>query len=309
MAAAPDPLVYAELKALIRLQHDARGFSFLPRQPLKSLLAGRHRSKLRGRGLNFEELRHYHIGDDIRSMDWKVTNRTGKPHVRVHTEERERSAFLLIDQRVSMFFGSEWKMKSVIAAELAALAAWRIVDVGDRVGALVFSDTDVSQIKPQRNRHTVLQILGQTVAMNARLKAGEAGADGSGMLNHMLREAERLAKHDCLLVIISDFAGWSHETVKRLRRLARHNDVIAGLVYDPLEKDLPNTRVLVVSDGSLQIEVDTGRKDLRTGFADQFASRVDYLQGELRKYGVPVLPITTTEPVPGQLRRLIGAGS
>jgi uncharacterized protein (DUF58 family) len=89
------------------LEFRARGFSFLPRQPARSVLTGRHSSRLRGRGLNFEELRHYQPGDDIRSLDWKVTRRTGKPHVRVYTEERERSVLLLVDQRVSMFFGSQ----------------------------------------------------------------------------------------------------------------------------------------------------------------------------------------------------------
>ena len=298
--------VYADTSDLVRLQHEARGFSFLPKQPLNSLLAGRHRSKLRGRGLDFEELRHYRIGDDIRAMDWKVTNRTGKPHVRVHTEERERPAFLLIDQRISMFFGSRWKMKSVVAAELAALAAWRVIDVGDRVGAFVFSDADVVEIKPQRYRRTVLRIIGQTARLNHALKAGQEQPHNPDQLNAVLRRVERLAKHDALIAIVSDFAGWNDETVKRMKRAARHNDVIAALVYDPLERELPDTRVMVVSDGGLQIEVDTGQDALRGEFAGRFASRVDYLRSELNKHGVPVLPIDTTEPVAHQLRRAIG---
>ena len=102
-----DDCIYASLKALVALQHQASGFSFLPKQPVHSILSGRHTSRLRGRGLNFEELRHYRSGDDIRTMDWKVTNRTGKPHVRVYTEEKERPVLLVVDQRISMFFGSQ----------------------------------------------------------------------------------------------------------------------------------------------------------------------------------------------------------
>ena len=98
MEAAPTDDVYTNLKALVRLRHSARGFSYLPQQPLRSLLAGRKRSRLRGRGLDFDELRHYRPGDDIRTMDWRVTNRTGKPHVRVYTEERDRPALLLADE-------------------------------------------------------------------------------------------------------------------------------------------------------------------------------------------------------------------
>ena len=103
------------------------------RQPIQSLLAGRHASRLRGRGLNFEEIRRYHPGDDVRQIDWKVTARTRKAHSRVYTEERERPNLLVVDQRVTMFFGSQVRMKSVVAAEAAALAAWRAVGVKDRL--------------------------------------------------------------------------------------------------------------------------------------------------------------------------------
>ena len=120
MTENPDPGVTTTLDALVRLKHKAQGFTFLPRQPMHSLLAGKHASRLRGRGLNFEEIRNYFPGDDIRAMDWKATQRTGKPHVRVYTEERDRPAFVVVDQRAGMFFGSQRSMKSVTAAELAA---------------------------------------------------------------------------------------------------------------------------------------------------------------------------------------------
>ena len=130
-----DTGAYTTLADLARLRYDARGFSYLPGQPVQSLLSGRKRSRLRGRGLDFDELRHYRPGDDIRTMDWRVTNRTGKPHVRVYTEERDRPVMAIVDQRLPMFFGSRVRMKSVAAAEMAALTAWRVLDVGDRIGA------------------------------------------------------------------------------------------------------------------------------------------------------------------------------
>ena len=104
-----DPDIYTNVDALQRLQFAAKGFAFNTLQPINSILAGKNISKLRGRGLNFEEMRQYQRGDDIRTMDWKVTMRTGKPHVKVYTEEKERSVFLLVDQRQSMFFGSKKK--------------------------------------------------------------------------------------------------------------------------------------------------------------------------------------------------------
>ncbi|HEY1338556.1 MAG TPA: DUF58 domain-containing protein [Bryobacteraceae bacterium] len=109
--------VYATLEDLVRLRHRVTGFSYLPRQPVRSLLAGRRASKLRGRGLNFEEIRKYLPGDDIRQIDWKVTARTRQPHSRIYTEERERPVILAIDQRLGMFFGSRRNLKSVTAAE------------------------------------------------------------------------------------------------------------------------------------------------------------------------------------------------
>src|SRR5690348_5460454 len=95
---------FASLDRLLALKHRARGFSFLPRQPVHSLLVGRHASRLRGRGLNFEQLRHYFEGDDTRTIDWMATARLGSPHVRVYTEERDRPVLLVVDQRSTLFF-------------------------------------------------------------------------------------------------------------------------------------------------------------------------------------------------------------
>src|SRR5690242_20391738 len=113
---AEDAGVFVELDELVALRSEARGSSFLPRQPVRSLLAGRRASKLRGRGLDFEELRAYVAGDDVRSIDWHVTARTQKPFVRTYKEERDRPVLLVVDQRASMFFGSQRQMKSVAAA-------------------------------------------------------------------------------------------------------------------------------------------------------------------------------------------------
>ena len=135
-----DPRIHVSLAHLRSLEGAAKGLSFLPRQPSASSLNGRHASRLRGRGLNFEELRDYLPGDDIRSIDWKASARTGVPHVRVFTEERDRPALLVVDQRMSMYFGSVLNLKSVTAAEAAAIATFRILAAGDRVGGIVFDD-------------------------------------------------------------------------------------------------------------------------------------------------------------------------
>ena len=117
-----DPRIHVDLAHLRGLKGRARMISFRPKQPSHSILNGQHASKIKGRGLNFEELRHYAVGDDVRTIDWKVTARTGAPYVRVYTEERDRPVMLIVDQRMSMYFGSALNMKSVTAAEAAALS-------------------------------------------------------------------------------------------------------------------------------------------------------------------------------------------
>lgn len=307
LSAAPG--VYAELDDLIRLQFRARGFSFLPKQPVQSLLAGRRASRLRGRGLDFEEIRHYIAGDDIRTMDWRVTARTQKPHVRVYTEERDRPVLLVVDQRLSMFFGSRVSMKSVTAAEAAALAAWRAIAVGDRVGALVFNDHDIREIPPHRSRERVMQILRAVLEKNHALRVAADNLPEPTMLNRVLERVLRLAKHDCLVSIISDFSGADEETRSLVTRVAAHNDVIAIFVYDPLELNLPSAGKLIMSQGDLHLEVDTDDDQLRRGFLEEAANRLKTARDLLLKRGIPVLPVQTTGGIREQMRELLGHAS
>src|SRR5277367_4369344 len=151
---------YAELDSLVALQYKTGGFTLKHNQPVHSLLFGRRASHVRGRGLDFEELRSYVSGDDVRSIDWRVTARMQKPYVRVYSEERDRPTMLVVDQRINMFFGSRVSMKSVVAAEVSALAAWRVFQQGDRIGAVVFNDDRTEKVRAHRSHATILRILG-----------------------------------------------------------------------------------------------------------------------------------------------------
>jgi len=304
---SPPSGVYVSLDYLIALQGQARGFSFLPRQPIHSILAGRHASRLRGRGLNFEEIRRYLPGDDVRQIDWKVTARTRKTHTRVYTEERERSVLLVVDQRLNMFFGSVRNMKSVTAAEAAALAAWRTIAQQDRIGALVFNDSQIQEIRPRRSHGTAMRVLSAVVDQNGRLALGSGIRANPKMLNEVLGRVVRLAKHDFLICLITD--GFGNDTVTRdlLTRIAQHNDVLFAFIYDPLEMELPDAGPLVFSDGRLQLEVDTGRRVLREKFRDAFAQVRAQGRRFLLQRETPVIPLSTTESAAGQLRRHLGA--
>lgn len=307
--AEDDPRVVTNLAALNRLRHRARGFSFLPRQPITSILSGSHASKLRGRGLNFEELRDYRAGDDIRSVDWKATHRTGSPHVRVFTEERDRPAYLIVDQRQSMFFGSVDRMKSVVAAELASLAAWRILDQGDRVGALVFNETSMANVRPQRSQKAVLRLLHEVVRYNqacSETREPPEEASRGASLNEALQTASRLVKHDGLICVISDFIGADEETRRFMTRLAQHNDVIVCFVHDPVETELPNIGRVTFASEVGEMEVDTARRGLRESFASLYKQRVALAQRILLQRSVPFLPISTDSDPLSQVQHVLG---
>ena len=297
---------FVTLDELLRLKHRARGFSFLPRQPVHSLLAGRHASRLRGRGLNFEELRHYFEGDDTRTIDWLATARLGSPHVRVYSEERDRPVLLLIDQRSTMFFGSQRAMKSVAAAEAAALAAWRVTSLGDRVGAVVFGDSGSVAVKPQARDYGAVRVLTEVARQNAGLAHAAKQATAPDGLNVALEAAVRIATHDWLVCLISDAAGEDDETARLVTRLTAHNDVLAIFVHDPLEEDLPDIGVATFASGEAQIEVDASSASLRQAFSSE---RVDWrtrLAQLSRDRAIPVLPISAARDVSDQLRELIG---
>lgn len=298
--------VHVDLPHLMRLEHRARGLSFLPTQPRGSVLAGRHGSRMRGRGLNFEEIRAYVPGDDTRNIDWKVSLRTGTPQVRAYTEERDRPALFVVDQRLNMFFGSRRAMKSVVAAELAALGAWMAFRAGDRAGAVVFDDTRVERIKPHRSRARVERLCHAIADSNLRLSAESTTASAPEQLDKALEDALQLAPHDHLVCVISDFHGASERSRRLLRALAAHNDVVAALIYDPAALQLQQALRIVVSGGELQVELDLAKGSVREPLMRHFSGRLDRVGDLLRHSGVPCLALDTEAPTLDQLRRFLG---
>lgn len=302
----PDPRIHVSLAHLRGLKGAARGLSFLPHQPSASVLNGRHASRLRGRGLNFEEMRDYLPGDDIRSIDWKATARTGSPHVRVFTEERDRPALLVVDQRMSMFFGSRLNMKSVTAAEAAAIAAFRILDAGDRVGGIVFDDEGQIEFKPGRSRMNVHVLLKSVATMNSGLYADKAVTPMPGGLNRVLGGVARIAHHDHLVILFSDFDGIDETTHRRLSGIAAHNDLVLMLVYDPLALQTAADRRVVVGDHKLQAEVDLTSKRTRDALAAYSSRRLQKIVNWQQDINLSVLPLNAGEETLPQIRRLLG---
>ena len=301
-------LIYADLNELKQLQFKTRGFSFMPNQPANSILSGKHVSKLRGRGLNFEELRHYRPGDDIRAMDWKVTQRTGKPHVKVYTEEKERNVYLAIDQRMTMFFGSSHKMKSVIAAELAALMAWRVVTTGDRVGAVIYNDDSVKVVPAKRGKNHVINVLTELIKKNHQLNISQkVKSDDSDTFNRMLDKLRVITGHNALIILIGDGHGWNEQSTHYLKQIRQHSEVIACHVFDPLELDLPQMPQMVVSDGEKQIQFSSSDQKMQKKYQSEIARQLKTYDDTAKKYRIPLLSIDTLLPVDQQVRKAFGA--
>ena len=298
------PEVYVTLRDLIALQFEARGFSFLPKYAVQSILSGRHRSKLRGRGLDFEEVRKYVKGDDIRNIDWKVTARVGTAHTKVFTEEKERPVLFIVDQSARMFYGSLKYMKSVIAAQLTAVGCWRVLEVGDRVGGFVFNDSRIEFITPKRNRHSVQRYLGLVANQNQELnQLGQGPKNLEHPLNEVLKQAAQIVKHDFLVVVVSDFKIADNQTMKSLIRMKKNNDVILTRITDPAEKKLPEAKI-TFTDGIYQTRLEGDRK-IRKQFEEDH-ERIELKQSEtFKKYGFPLLDFNTSETAAKQLRNLL----
>lgn len=301
-----DGFVYVSLAQLMALQFQARDLSFVARQPQGSILAGNHASRLRGRGLNFDELRRYQPGDDLRHLDWRASLRTGKPVVRTFTEERDRPALIVVDQRMSMFFGSVRSFKSAVAAELGALAAWMVFNTGDRVGGLVFNDQRVDSVAPLRSRKRVEALCSRIVQQNAALTASNPDHEDDGQLDKVLQQCLAVAGHDHLICLVSDFAGAGPRTLQLMQQLSVHNDVIALQVYDPLALNVPSRGRLRVTQGQLQVELAVNQRQVRQPLGDFLGGRLKDVANLLRRSQVPLLMISTAVPAADQLRSELG---
>ena len=299
--------VYVSTADLAALEGPARHLVFRPRHPTHNLLAGRHASRVRGRGLDFEELRQYQSGDDVRTIDWAVTARMPQPFVRVYTEEKDRPVTLVVDQRINMFFGTKLAMKSVTAAQTAALCAWRALTDGDRVAGIVFDDRAVYTHRLDRNRGALLRLLGRIAACNNALRADAPAQRNQAQLDAALELAARTASHDHLLIIATDCDGHGTRTRELLRRMAIRNDVIVFLIFDPFLVALPGSNDLIVTDGGLQVEVPLGSTRVRRSIVEAGDRRLKGILSWQREIGVTVAPLTSAEDPAAQLRHLIGS--
>jgi uncharacterized protein (DUF58 family) len=272
-----DDIVRVKLSTLIGLNREAGALPLISNS-VKAQMAGGHLSTFRGRGMEYHESRPYQPGDDIRSIDWRVTARRGQTHTKIYREERERPVLLWLDLSRSMFFGTQVCFKSVLASKLAALFAWSSVQYGDRLGYLVFSEQQHIEFRPTRGKRAALQFIQQLAAHRAwDMDDGDAVEARAGL--HALKRLRQVTRPGSLLVLLSDFRFLDEDCRGQLVELARHNDIVMIHTFDPFECALPPPGYYRVTDGEYSVEIDTSISDIR----EQYRVRYDEQQQAMKR--------------------------
>lgn len=283
--------VVAQLDELIDLRRYARKVHY---KPVSSLInAGNHLSKLRGRGMDFAEVRNYMPGDEIRYMHWRATARTGRPHIKLYQEERERPVVILNDFNPSMYFGTRIAFKSVIAARLAALIAWTAIKQGDRVGGLIYSAKQHDEFTPHSRESTILPWLASLSAYTNQLD-NYNGAEPRTLSDALLR-LRRVSRPGSILVVISDFYHMDADCEKHLMRLRAHNDILFYHICDKLELAPPKPAVYAVTDGKQEILLDTRIAKVNQGYQLYCEERQQALQTLCKRVQIQYVSVTAEQ--------------
>lgn len=308
---------YPELQQLVGLHRFCKELKLSGPRRNSAQQAGEWQSRRRGRGVDFDEVRPYQAGDDIRSIDWRVTARTQKPHTKLYREEQERPVLLAADLRSSMFFGSQSCFKSVLCSALISSLAWIGLANRDRIGGLVFGDQQHRDIRPKRSKHAALELIQQLQKFAARLDS-PCPTQPPQSLQMMLEKLLPVCRPGTGLYIASDFHDLDDRCFKLLYQLSRHADLTLFMLYDPLEQQLPHNDQLWVTDGRqrqrlsdhsnrqgrIDGRIDDGRND------SLIDSRIATLQSGCNRLGIKLVTLTTDSPLLDRLNGLYGsAGS
>ncbi len=292
--------ISVDLNELIALQRFARMGNY--RLPGRAQRSGNHLSSIRGRGMDFAEVRNYQAGDEIRHMEWRITARTGRPHVKLYQEERERPVVLLVDFNASMFFGTRIAFKSVIAARLAALLAWTVINQGDRVGGLLFSGTAHQEYNPRNRESGVLPFLAG-LSNYTRSESFKDEDLKSCSLSHALLRLRRVIRPGSLIVMLSDFYHVDKDTEQHLNRLGIHNDVLAYFISDPLEIAPPKPEQYAITNGRQEILLDTSLESVRAGYQKFCQERIASLDSLFTGLQIPYTQVTSEDDLPWIVRQ------
>ena len=291
---------------LIRLNGPARAIA-LDALRVNSLQTGAYVSHFRGRGMEFDESRPYQPGDDPRSIDWRVTARSTTAYTKLFREERERPVLVVADLRANMHFATRGCFKSVNASRAAALVSWAAHHRGDRLGGLIFGDTTHRELKPRLGRRAALRFVHELVNHpDWENRERVPGIDPEAALTQAMSALRRVARPGSLVVVLSDFLGFSRAAQSYLSSVARHNEVLAVFLNDPLERELPPPgRYRLVSRDD-ELAIDTIAKSTRRDYRHAFTQRSEELEAFCHRYGVHLMSMSTEDDPVTTLQAALG---
>ncbi|WNJ97814.1 DUF58 domain-containing protein [Vibrio ruber] len=280
-----------------------------PAKSLWSTMSGQYQSRKLGRGMDFSEVRRYQPGDDIRTIDWRVTARTGKTHTKLFSEEREKPVILYIDLSATMHMGSRLLLKSVQAAHMAALLAWMSLAQKDRCGALIDLGHRLIEIKPKSHQPSVLALLQKIIDSQKeqlQFSQTEVSANTNGVaassMSDSLTALNRLSPKGSEVILISDYTRYDDDLKPQFNQLRRHNQVRLIHIYDPLERGDTDFRgIEFVADQQQSRWLNFSAKHTRAGIRKAFESQKDRLELLSRSLGIPYTRLSSDSPLLKQL--------
>ena len=300
-----DDIVRVRQSSLIGLSRDARTLPLISHS-VKAQMTGGHRSGLRGRGMEFYESRPYQAGDDIRAIDWRVTARSGRTHTKIYREERERPVLLWLDLSRSMFFGTRRCFKSVLAARLATLFAWRSVQQGDRLGYLAFSETQHVESRPARGQRSVLRFIQQLVNHDAWMRSASVSVEPHPAIRALVR-LRQVTRPGSLVIMISDFRFLQAHCRAQLAEISRHSDVILLHTCDPFERELQGRGMYRVTDGVHSLDIDSSSESLREHYRQRYQAGYQQLKDLSNELGLFLIDMATDADMLMELKTRFGA--
>jgi uncharacterized protein (DUF58 family) len=291
------------LEQLVKLRYLACELNNLQHKKLHTSQQGNYLSPFRGRGMDYAESRIYAPGDDIRTMDWRVTARTGKPHSKIYQQERERPIYLIVDFNTSMFFGTRVVFKSVLAAQAAAIIAWSAVKNGDRVGA-VLPGKQQTVLSPRSKAHGIISLLNHLA--NHTNPHENNYADG---LQQALKKILHIGKPGSIIYVVSDFYQLTKEACSVMQHLAKRFEVVNLFIYDPLEEQPPSADHYLfcgaINQGALMLNTSDAATCIH--YRSIFQQRVQQLQQLSLDNGMTLLKLATNQDVTRIIKQLKSA--
>ena len=301
-----DGIVFSSLKSLLALQAKARILS-LSQGKIRAKNVGQHLSVFKGRGMDFAESRPYQIGDDVRTLDWRVIARTGKPYTKLFQEERERPVLIWVDMRSTMFFATQGAFKSVVAAQLAALLAWKSKHDGDRIGGMLVNNHRHIEVQPSRGKYGMVRFLNQIAAYSYISPESMSTSMSPIILAQEWRRLRRVVATGSRVFILSDFRAADTAALQQLVAMQKQAEVTLIPITDPLEQQLPKTDSLRLSAKKQFFRINLKNLAWKEAYQQRAKARLDHLKSFSRKYRMGWISMSTADSLNSRLRKLMGA--